>query len=89
MVFLIYKTHLKALKKHLDNDVEFIGIFDKSLGNPNYDISQMAVMGFVDIIKKIVNTVLTKNGGEGAIREMIDMIIDKNGQNEEFKKLWY
>ena len=43
----------------------------------------------VDITKKIVNTVLTKNGGEGAIREMIDMIIDKNGQNEEFKKLWY
>lgn len=45
--------HLKELKEHLGDDVEFVGIFDKSLGNPSYDISQMAVMGFVDIIKKI------------------------------------
>jgi lipid-A-disaccharide synthase len=45
--------HLKELKKHLPNEVEFIGIFDKSLGNPSYDISQMAVMGFVDALKKL------------------------------------
>lgn len=45
--------HLKALKDELSEDIEFIGIFDKSLGDPTYDISQMAVMGFVDIIKKI------------------------------------
>jgi len=45
--------HLKALKQYLPSDVELIGIFDKSLGNPTYDISDMAVMGFVDIIKKI------------------------------------
>ena len=45
--------HLKALKKELDDDIELIGIFDKSLGKPNYDISQLAVMGFVDAIKKL------------------------------------
>ena len=45
--------HLKELKKYLNDDVEFIGIFDKSLGNPSYDISQMAVMGFVDALKKL------------------------------------
>lgn len=45
--------HLKALKDELYCDIEFIGIFDKSLGNPNYDISDMAVMGFVDVLKKI------------------------------------
>jgi len=45
--------HLKALKKHLNDDVEFIGIFDKSLGHPNYDISSLAVMGFVDALKKL------------------------------------
>jgi lipid-A-disaccharide synthase len=45
--------HLKALKKYLNDDIEFIGIFDKSLGKPTYDISQVAIMGFVDIIKKI------------------------------------
>ena len=45
--------HLKALKKELKSDIEFIGIFDKELGNPTYDISQMAVMGFVDALKKL------------------------------------
>ena len=45
--------HLKALMNELNEQIEFIGIFDKTLGNPSYDISQMAVMGFVDIIKKI------------------------------------
>ena len=45
--------HLKELKKYLPDDVEFVGIFDKSLGSPNYDISAMAVMGFVDALKKL------------------------------------
>ena len=45
--------HLKALMDEVFCDVELVGIFDKSLGNPTYDISSMAVMGFVDVIKKI------------------------------------
>jgi len=45
--------HLKELKKYLPKNIEFIGIFDKSLGKPNYDISEMAVMGFVDALKKL------------------------------------
>lgn len=44
--------HLKEVLKHT-KDVELTGIFDKSLGDPLYDISQMAVMGFIDAIKKI------------------------------------
>lgn len=45
--------HLKALKEHLPQDVELMGIFDKSLGTPAYDISQLAIMGFVDALKKL------------------------------------
>ena len=45
--------HLKALQKELDPNIEIIGIFDKNLGNPNYDITQLAVMGFVDALKKL------------------------------------
>lgn len=45
--------HLAALKKELNNDIELIGIFDKKLGDPAYDISQLAVMGFVDALKKL------------------------------------
>jgi len=44
--------HLKELLKYTE-DIEPIGIFDSSLGSPLYDISSMAVMGIVDVIKKI------------------------------------
>ena len=44
--------HLKELMKHLP-DVELSGIFDQSLGDPLYDISQMAVMGVSDALKKL------------------------------------
>ncbi|RLA67963.1 MAG: lipid-A-disaccharide synthase [Epsilonproteobacteria bacterium] len=44
--------HLKEVLKHT-KDLELFGIFDKSFGKPLYDISQMAVMGVIDVIKKI------------------------------------
>ena len=44
--------HLKEVLKHTQ-DIELLGIFDKSLGNPLYDVSQMAIMGLVDAIKKL------------------------------------
>ncbi|MDM5270645.1 lipid-A-disaccharide synthase [Sulfurovum sp. zt1-1] len=46
--------HLKEVLKHTQ-DVELMGIFEKSIshGTPLYDISEMAIMGFVDAIKKI------------------------------------
>ncbi|WP_458701226.1 KdsC family phosphatase [Sulfurospirillum sp. 1307] len=43
--------------------------------------------GVVDI-KEIVDTVLNFNGGDGAVREMIDLIIEKNGLKKEFLELW-
>lgn len=45
--------HLGALKKELGEEVEFVGIFDKKLGNPIIDLSSLAIMGFVDAIKKL------------------------------------
>jgi len=45
--------HLKALLNELDDSIELMGIFDKTLGTPAYDISELAVMGFVDVIKKL------------------------------------
>jgi lipid-A-disaccharide synthase len=44
--------HLKEMLKHLE-EVELMGIFDCSLGEPLYDISQMAVMGVTDALKKL------------------------------------
>ena len=39
-------------------------------------------------IQQIVNRVLTRNGGDGAVREMIDMLVDENDQREEFMAVW-
>ncbi len=46
-------VHLKALKAELDSDVELIGIFDKALGTPIIDLRSLAIMGFVDALKKL------------------------------------
>lgn len=45
--------HLQALKEYLSKDVELVGVFDKTLGNPSYDLSSLAIMGFSDAIKKL------------------------------------
>jgi lipid-A-disaccharide synthase len=45
--------HLQALKKELSDDVELMGIFDKKLGSPLVDLSSLAIMGFVDALKKL------------------------------------
>ena len=45
--------HLKSLKKELSDDIEFVGIFDKELGEPIVDLRSLAIMGFVDVIKKL------------------------------------
>lgn len=53
--------HLAELCKHLDESVELFGIFDSKLGTPNYDLEQLAVMGFVDAIKRLPFFLKLKN----------------------------
>lgn len=42
----------------------------------------------MDDIKGIVDNVLSKNGGDGAVREMIDILVKDNNQHEEFLGIW-
>jgi len=39
-------------------------------------------------IKNYVNIMLTKSGGKGAVREMIDYILEKENKVEELLSLW-
>jgi len=39
-------------------------------------------------IKEIVDSVLKKDGGDGAVREMIDILVDENSQRELFLSYW-
>ncbi len=45
--------HLKSLKNELGDSVEFLGIFDKELGEPIIDLQSLAIMGIVDALKKL------------------------------------
>jgi lipid-A-disaccharide synthase len=45
--------HLKELKKYLNDDVQLVGVFDKELGSPLYDLTALAIMGIVDALKKL------------------------------------
>ena len=42
----------------------------------------------VNFIKDNVNMVVSKNGGEGAVREMVEALFKINGIKKEFYKLW-
>ena len=39
-------------------------------------------------IAEIVDTVLSKKGGDGAVREMVDTLVDENDQREKFMSVW-
>lgn len=39
-------------------------------------------------IREIVDTTLAHNGGDGAVREMIDTLVDENDLREQFMALW-
>lgn len=52
------------------------------IGDDEFDIPLLKKVGFscapksaIDVVKKNVDYVCTKNGGEGAVREIIDMIL--------------
>ncbi|MGB3750414.1 MAG: lipid-A-disaccharide synthase [Arcobacteraceae bacterium] len=74
--------HLKALVKELNPAIELTGIFDKSLGKPTYDITQLAVMGFVDAIKKLPS-LLKINNEMVALAKDVDavLLMDSSGFN--------
>ncbi len=74
--------HLKELKKYLNDDIELVGIFDKKLGNPNYDISDLAVMGFIDALKKL-RFFLKLNNETADLAHDVDKILlmDSSGFN--------
>lgn len=39
-------------------------------------------------IREVVDTVLTCNGGDGAVREMIDILVDESDLREQFMAVW-
>ncbi len=74
--------HLKSLKKELSSDVKFIGIFDSDLGDSIVDLRSLAIMGFVDAIKKL-RYFFKLNSQMVDLAEGVDkvLLIDSSGFN--------
>lgn len=60
------------------NDFNMLNLVGKSF-TPNDGVGD---------IKAIVDTVLTCRGGDGAVREMIESLLEYNGQKEAFLSVW-
>ena len=59
----------------------------------DYNMLQLAGKSFTPKdgakeIKGIVDEVLSCNGGDGAVREMIDSLVDSNRQKDQFMAVW-
>ena len=89
---------IKDKKKILSELVESLGIRFYEIGAIGDDLNDYKMLDIVgrsftphdgvSEIKEIVDTVLSKNGGDGAVREMIDILIDESDLHEAFISLW-
>jgi len=93
-VFQGIKNKKETLKKLLDEmglGFENIGVIGDDLND--LGMLQCAKRSFTPKdgakeIRKRVDTVLDFNGGDGAVRQMIEILIDENNQREEFMAVW-
>jgi 3-deoxy-D-manno-octulosonate 8-phosphate phosphatase (KDO 8-P phosphatase) len=66
-----------------------------AIGDDLNDYSMLSIAGRsftpsngAEDIKELVDTVLAHKGGDGAVREMIEILIKDNNQYDEFLGLW-
>ncbi|MBL0686501.1 MAG: HAD-IIIA family hydrolase [Sulfurospirillum sp.] len=85
------KTLLKKILKEENLTLENVG----AIGDDLNDFEMLKNIGWsftpnngINLIKMHVKTVLTTDGGKGAVREMIDLVVKKEGLEKEFLKLW-
>lgn len=82
---------LKELVSSLGFDIKEVA----AIGDDLNDFGMLSIVGKsftpkngVKEVKKLVDTVLSLNGGDGAVREMIDILVDENKQREKFMAVW-
>ena len=85
------KTQLEVILKEENLHFEHVAAIGDDLND--YHLLNSVALSFtphdgVEDIQKIANIVLSKNGGDGAVREMIEHILEKEGLKERFLKTW-
>lgn len=95
-------THLyqgvKNKQARLEELVSSLGLSMKevaAIGDDFNDYHMLSSVGHsftpadgVEEIKELVTTPLKRCGGDGAVREMIDIVVKRNGQQAEFMAVW-
>ncbi|MEA2100662.1 MAG: HAD hydrolase family protein [Campylobacterota bacterium] len=84
----------RVLKELVDSlGLDFSNV--SAIGDDLNDFNMLQLVGKsftpkdgVKEIRDIVDTVLSYNGGDGAVREMIDALVDKNDQRDQFLAVW-
>jgi len=82
---------VEEILKDLSLDWSSVAVIGDDLND--YSMMKKASISFtpkngVDFIKSKVDIIVAKNGGDGAIREMIEYLIKLNGMQKEFLNLW-
>jgi len=82
---------LEELIEKLGISMENVAVIGDDLND--YQMLDAARVSFVPrdashYVDKIASVILTQNGGEGAVREMIEYLIKKEGLEEKFLELW-
>ncbi len=84
-------TKLQELIKVLDISLENVAAIGDDLND--YKMLREVEISFVpsdasNYVDKIATVILTRKGGKGAIREMIEYLIKKEGLEREFLDIW-
>ena len=84
-------TRLQALIDKLGISMENVAVIGDDLND--YRMLEAAQVSFVprdasEYVDRIASVILTQNGGDGAVREMIEYLIRKEGLEEKFLDLW-
>ncbi|MBD3823239.1 MAG: HAD hydrolase family protein [Epsilonproteobacteria bacterium] len=93
-----YYQGVKDKKAVLDNLLLELGITLESVAAIGDDLNDYRLLKSVKrsftpangvaLIQEAVDTVLSKDGGEGAVREMIEILMQENGQYDQFLNAW-
>jgi 3-deoxy-D-manno-octulosonate 8-phosphate phosphatase (KDO 8-P phosphatase) len=85
-------------EKRLDDLIKLLGLKDyevAAIGDDLNDLRMLKRVGRsftpndgVEEIKDVVDTILSKKGGDGAVREMIEILIIENDLRDDFLALW-
>lgn len=89
---------VKDKEKIFDELIDSLGLKHYEVGVIGDDLNDLRMLkragrsftpkDGVKEVKEIVDTILTNNGGDGAVREMIDILVDENDLRDQFISFW-